>query len=183
MPPQLTSASPQESPDEGARPAQAPSVSPTHLPSVRTDLAPQQILRKLDAAARRGKLGGFTPGESGTGVGPAPLFTVRDIGTPFDGEVAATFAGGELAFTTRLYRRLPAIFAAILIVSVWPGVWLMESLMNVYWPSAGAYTWWWYVPLTVLTGPPAYLAAMKKSRGALHEDAVKVIESVEKALR
>ncbi len=176
-----THQSPQETPDEGARSAPTTPASP-HLPSVRTDLPPAEILRKLDAAARRGKLGGFTPGQPG-GAGDTPLFTVRDVGTPFEGEVAATLSGGELRFTTRLYRRMPMVLVIILIVSVWPGVWLMESLMNVYWPSVGKYTWWWYLPLTIISGPPAYFGAMKRSRAVLYEDAVKVIESVEKGLR
>jgi hypothetical protein len=153
--------------------------TPTSLPSVATDLPAGEILRKLDAAARRGKLAGFQAGDAG---GAGPLFTVRDVGTPFDGEVVARLADGRLTFTTRLYRKFPAIFAAILVLSVWPGVWLMESLMNAYFPSIGEYTWWWYVPLTVLSGPPAMIGALKKSRAMLHADAVGAVEAVGKAL-
>jgi hypothetical protein len=147
---------------------------------VRTELAPSEILRKLDAAARRGKLGGFTPGDAS---GHGALFTVRDVGTPFDGEVVATLGGGELSFAARLYPKMPAVFVILLVLSVWPGWWLMESLVNVYWPSVGTYTKWWYVPLTVLSGVPAFFSALKKSRVILREDAVKVVESVEKGLR
>lgn len=172
---------PQDPSGGGASPAHTPPG--TSLPNVRTTLSSDEILRKLDAAARRGKLAGFTPGSAASGEPGRPLFTVRDVGAPFDGEVVATHATGELAFHTRLFPRLPTIFAIVLIVSVWPGVVLMESLMNVYVPSLGKYTWWWYIPLTVVSGVPAMLGAMKKSRLALHDDALRVVESVDKALR
>src|SRR5690606_19911272 len=89
-----------------------------------------------------------------------------------------------LAFEIKLKPLFPAIFIALLIFTVWPGVWFTESMLETYLPDTWItnYVWWWYLATTVPFLPWAMWAAVKRSRATAREDAAKLIERIEKAL-
>lgn len=156
---------------------------PTHEWSavrVTTDLAPAEILRKLDGAARRGRLPGFRPG-------PDPcLFTVAAFGTPFDAEMHASASSTSgrttLTFRVRMQRRGPGIFLTLCVLAVWPGVWVTDSMLRSYIPSYQFPTWIWYLPITIVPLPFAWRRAMRRSRAEIAESTRLQIEQIAKDL-
>ncbi|MBX3403707.1 MAG: hypothetical protein KF699_09895 [Phycisphaeraceae bacterium] len=147
----------------------------------------EAIVARLDEAARRGKLPGFSAARSGRGGGAGgTLFTITDFGSPFESIMVATVvradSGTHLSFEVRLKPLMPAVFAAVLVVTVWPGVWLTDSLLRTYssWymslPDWATYAW--YLPLTVPFCPPAFMAAVRKSRAAAAAEARELIDKV-----
>jgi len=146
---------------EPSRPSPPP---PPHangaLPAVRTTLAPEEILDRLDRTARRGRLPGFQRGGRG-------LFSVEAHGYPFDAELIAREApaggqGRDLRFRVRMRRRLPLLFALVLAATVWPGVYFMDQLIPGEWGLPA--TWMWYLPLTILPLPWVWAALLRRSR-------------------
>lgn len=148
------------------------------LPGVRTALDPAKVRERLSAASRRGRLPGYQPGQSD------PLFLVAAFGHPFDGELAANArrdaSGTLLEFALRLGRRAPAVFAAALVLTVWPGVYFMDQLMIQFLPGArdAVPTAWWYLPLTVLPSPWAWALAIRKSRRSARDSAEAAIRKI-----
>lgn len=149
------------------------------LPMIETTLGPQAILERLETASRRGRLPGF---ERGNGA----LFDVAAHGQPFDGVLAARYeqAGpGEAArvrFTLRLLPGMPLAFAALLIFTIWPGVYFMDELIAQFIPG-----WWrpwvtyyWYLPLTVLPTPWIWRSVMRRARRTAREAAAATINKV-----
>jgi hypothetical protein len=161
----------------------------TKLAPVRTKLAAAAVVARLDALARRGKLAGFVPAKGGSG----DLFYASAFGTPFDGELVCRYetavqggsagaggsAGGTLVFHTRLKPTIPWVFFALLVLSVWPGVLLAESLMASYFPAGwSVWTWWWYIPLTLPTVPWGMWWGLKRSRALVHDEAHRVVRRI-----
>lgn len=145
------------------------------LPAVRTPLTPEEILSRLDQASRRGRLPGFVRG------GHGGLFAAAAFGQPFDKVLVATATpapggGTALAFRTKLLPKMPAVFAVILALTVWPGVRIMDQLIPASWGWIP--TWWWYIPLTVLPIPFAWRAAMRKSNASAAESARSAIDQI-----
>ena len=145
------------------------------------------IVARLDEAARRGKLPGFSAARSGCGDGAGGTrFTITDFGSPFESVRVATAVRADsdtrLSFQVRLKPLMPVVFAAVLVVTVWPGVWLTDSLLRTYssWymslPDWSTYAW--YLPLTVPFCPPAFLAAVRKSRAAAAMEAQELAAKV-----
>jgi len=139
------------------------------LPLVTTSLAPTEVVRRLDACARRGKLAGFEPGVNGE------LFSVAAFGEPIDYRLCVTArqsepAACELHFSLRVTRKLPIIFWVIAALTVWPGVWLTESMLSTYWNWYASLPTWityaWYLPLAVLPLPWLWARMLRKSRAA-----------------
>jgi len=162
-------------PQVGSRPM------PGTLPSVRTALGTDQVLARLDSAARRGRLPGFArcTGEN--------LFKVVAYGEPLDHDLFARAeghgaAGFTLHFSLRMLRKLPIIFWVMTAVTVWPGVWLTDSMLRTYFDWYRFATWMWYIPLTVLPIPWMWARWVGRSRTAAHESAVEQIASVAKEL-
>lgn len=143
------------------------------LPRLAVSLSGPELLRRLDALARKGKLPGYTPGATdGTG----PTFSCAAFGTPFDGRLEARLADGRLSFAARLKPLVPWLFSVFMVLSVWPGVLLAESLIATYFGSvAASWTWWWYMPLTAPATPWAIWWAIKRSRALVHDDAHRVV--------
>lgn len=137
---------------------------PSALPDVRTSLAAPEVVERLERLSKRGKLPGFARGSGQV------LFSVEAYATPFEGVVEAhaetTPQATLLRFSYRMLTRLPAIFAVICVLTVWPGVILTDSLMKTYFPAftESVPTAWWYLPLTVLPFPWMWMSWLKKSR-------------------
>jgi hypothetical protein len=150
------------------------------LPTIRTALGREAVLERLEKAWRRGKLPGFRA------VGPG-LFRAEAYGNPFPSELIATpsEADGalELRFTTRMVWKLPAFFAVVLLLSLQPGMWLTDSMLVTYsdWYYAHIETWWWYLPMWVLSVPWMWKAA-KKSRVGAQGEAHKAIAQIAKTI-
>ena len=99
------------------------------LPALTTGLGREEIVRRLDGAARRGKLAGFV---ARTGE---DLFEVEAYSAPFDHVLVARLAGGpegRLTFRLRMLRKLPLIYAVVLVLSLWPGLPLTHSMLVTY---------------------------------------------------
>src|SRR5689334_1427784 len=88
------------------------------LPCLATGLGREEILRKLDGAARRGRLAGFVA-RSGE-----DLFEVEAYSAPFEHVLVARADGTEPRLTFRLQtlRKMPLIFAVVVVLSLWPGL-------------------------------------------------------------
>ncbi len=146
---------------------------------VRTALGREEILRRLEKAWRRGKLPGFAPDGPG-------LFRAEAFANPFPSELIANATesdgGLELRFSTRMVWKMPAFFAVVLILTLWPGMPMTDSMLNTYWaPYQSIQTWWWYVPMWVLSLPWMWTSTKKSRRAALPE-AHKAVAAIAKAL-
>ena len=162
-------------------PVAAPSQpTNTPLPVLRTALDRDEVLKRLEQAWRRGKLPGFAPGGPG-------LFCAEAFANPFPSDLiaSATDADGalELRFTTRIVWKMPTFFAVVLILTLWPGLPMTESMLNTYWASSKDWIpmWWWYVPMWVLSLPWMWTST-KKSRKGVVPEAHKAIEAIAKAI-
>ncbi|MDX2148222.1 MAG: hypothetical protein SFZ23_11940 [Planctomycetota bacterium] len=119
------------------------------LPRVVTALTPDRVIQALDAQSKDGKLAGFRRVNS-----PTDLCAVAAFAEPFDREILISArpssSGCELAFRMRLLPRVPLIFALVIAFSIWPGVWLTDSMLTTYFEWYTIETWWWYLPLTIV---------------------------------
>ncbi len=158
------------------------------MPRLRTSLSTEDVRRRLDAAARKGRL----PGLHLEGTSDTELFEVREFGRPFESSLIAVRASragggadggadapGDIEFRVKLRPTIPWIFAIVLIVSIWPGIYLVDSMLRHYfsWYSS-IQTWWWYLPLTVPTSPWAIWSAVKKSRASAAAEAGAIIQKI-----
>lgn len=150
------------------------------LPEVVTDHSPEQICALLDSAAMRGKLPGYESSEA-----EGELFRIGDFGTPFEGVLSARYSAsageggaGRLRFEARLKPIMPVVFAVVLAATVWPGVWLTDSLLHTYFGWYNIPTWWWYLPLTVPFCPWVLWVAVKRSRASADAEGRELIGKV-----
>ena len=152
------------------------------LPSVETTLSPDEVKSRLTKLSKKGKLAGFEPSE------PSALCSVAAHGAPFDSKMLIRHDGDTLEFECVLLPMMPRIFVLLLIVTVWPGLPLTEGfLVSFDWYTGlmskiGIDTWHWYLPLTILPAPFAYLGAIKKSKQSAHKSALEAIEKVQSVL-
>lgn len=155
------------------------------LPALVVESSPQQIVERLETAARRGRMAGFE-----RGVDNGVLFKTAAFGGPFDGELAARAealpsGGTRLYFSTRMKQKTLWIFIIILVVSIWPGAPITKSLLASMVPSwrwLWETTYWWYLPLSIIGSPWSVWSAVKKSRQGIAESAVEMLGKVEKEL-
>lgn len=166
-------------------PPESPATSPapdlrTPLPRLPTTLRDDEIRSRLGQAARRGRLPGYKAAEPGTGA----LFTITDFGVPFESRLIARREPDAIAFDLKLKPLFPAIFAALLLFTVWPGVWFTESMLETYLPNTliTTWVWWWYMILTVPFLPWAMWAAVNKSRVSARAEAEKLRERISETL-
>ncbi len=151
---------------------------PGELPSIDTALDAGAVIDRLETLAKRGKLAGFRRVNGAS-------FGVSAFGTPFDREMIGTVDAGRVVFDLVWKRAMPTAFLVTLVVSVWPGVHLMDSLMNTWfgwYPNAFWVTCAWYIPLTALPAPWAWKVAMKRSRAGSDEHARETIDKIRDAL-
>lgn len=137
---------------------------------------------RLANASRRGRLAGYHAHER-----PSE-FHIRIFGEPFDrrlvGEVRPDASGSRVAFHLVTLRTLPIVFIVFAIFTVWPGVWLTDSMLETYYPPSKDWWWigWWYIPLTALPLPWAARKMWRKSQATAHSETAQAIERVEAAL-
>lgn len=153
------------------------------LPCVATGLGEAQVLERLERLARDGKLAGFR-------VLGARSFEVSAFGEPFDRRLVATLAQDgprtRLNLKAPLVARMPVIYALIIAVSIWPGVWLTHSMLSTYWNWYGRWpewvTWAWYMPLTVVPLFFMLPKMMRKSERACYEHAMEQVGKITEAV-
>ncbi|MCH7961772.1 MAG: hypothetical protein IIC49_05510 [Planctomycetes bacterium] len=150
------------------------------LAVIRTRLSADEILDRVGTLSQRGRLPGFAGGRDGV------LFVAMAFGRPFDRTLEARAVAGtdgtELRFTSRLNRGLPWAFIALTAVSIWPGVWLTDSLLRTYFDWYRFATWMWYLPVSVVPLPWAVRAIVRRSETAAAESARELIERIRAAV-
>jgi hypothetical protein len=149
----------------------------SELPTIPITIDAQSAVAKLRNRSKRGKLPGFddSPSEG--------IASVAAHGAPFDGTLYIHHEPSSLRFDAKLNKKIPAIFAVILVLTVWPGLPLTDSfLSNFLWYekllAKGLETWMWYVPTTILPLPFVWRTAIKKSRASIHAHALETIEKI-----
>lgn len=154
------------------------------LRAIDTPLLPQEIVEQLRVASRRGRLAGFDPKPPGGG-----LFAAVAHGHPFDSLLIGDYqsaggGGGRLTFRLLLQPKLPLSFAAILLLTIWPGVYFTDEVVAQLLPSLWRpwVTYYWYLPLTVLPMPWMWKTIMRRSRRATQEHASEAIKGIAKEI-
>lgn len=156
-----------------------PSPSASPLPSLESPLSPEAIIDRLDKLSKRGKLAGFAKGM------PPTLFEAAAFGNPFDYRLLALASpaspGTKLTFSLKLPPKVPIIYAIVIALSIWPGVWLTHSMLITY------FSWYklsmlgtcaWYMPITILPLPWMYKKQFVGSRLAAAADAAELIQKI-----
>ncbi len=151
------------------------------LPTIPTDRSQAEVFGSLLKMSKQGKLAGY-------GYADGDESAVADAhGTPFDSDLQIQVAEGAVRFSLKMRAKFPAIFAGLLIVTVWPGLPLTDSFMYSFeWyerlMGESIETWMWYLPLTVLPIPFVWKSAIKKSKASAHEHALETIEKIKAVL-
>jgi hypothetical protein len=146
--------------DPATAPAAASSPRGDGVPaSFWVPIGPAAIVERLSKRAKLGKLAGFRAVAPDSGAGAARRFTMPAGAGVYDHlltvRVTPEGEGSRLTFVLAMQRRVPTIAAAILVFSLFPGLWLTDSMLSSYsdWYSANVETWWWYIPMFLLTLP------------------------------
>jgi hypothetical protein len=165
-------------PEAIAQPASLPATpdAPAAMPSVATDLTPEAVLERLQTASRRGRLPGFRGCEAAGGC----LFIVAAHGYPFDADLLAAAEPGRLRFRLRMHRRMPVLFAVVLLATIWPGVYFMDELIAQFLPRLWRpwVTYWWYLPLTILPLPWVWKSLLRRSTTSTTASAHEAIRKI-----
>ena len=138
------------------------------LPPINSPHTSQEVVRRLESAAKKGRLPGFEAGGKG-----GELFSVDAFGQMMDYRLCAAAGpsalGTKIAFTLRAVRKVHMILAVMLIVTIWPGMWMTDSMIRS-WFTGYTYptyvTWAWYIPLAILPIPWMWWSGQKKSLAA-----------------
>lgn len=149
------------------------------LPVVQSPLSPEAIVERMDKLSKRGKLAGFAKGV------PPTLFEASAFGDPLEYRLLASAepetAGTRVSFALKLPAKIPLIYALVITLSIWPGVWLTHSMLITY------FSWYkltmtgtcaWYLPLTILPLPWMYKKQFVGSRAAALADATDLIQKL-----
>lgn len=127
--------------------------------------------------SQRGKLPGFAKTPSG--------FLALAYGWVYDFDLLGTVAGSagasRIGFSLRVKPKMPWVVAAVLALSVFPGVWITHSMLSIYfdwYPSELWKTCAWYLPLSILPIPWVWKTAMGRSRGEAEVSAHELIEKI-----
>ena len=141
----------------------------------------------LAKAGTRGRLPGFVA-QSGDS------FRVDCNAVPFEyrliGQIEDRKGVGSVV-RLRLVRRklMPIIFVIVIALSIWPGVWLTDSIMGVYWSAYSGWsaampwlTYAWYLPITVLPLPWMWRSFVRKSQSQAGESATKLLTAIQREL-
>lgn len=183
-PDSTTSSAPHAADDAPHAPPAADASSPPAAggalpPSLRTPLAPDAVLESLDRASRKGKLPGLRLDRA------ARSFSLSDFGRPFESVLTGTIApdsptaaGSRIHLNSRVKPTLPIIYAVILVVTIWPGILLTDSMLKLYFSWYTIPTWWWYLPLTVPFSPWAWWKAWKQSKASAAVEGAELVSTL-----
>ena len=152
------------------------------LPTLRCKLGAGAVLERLRTASKRGRLPGFREVPGG--------FAVELFGVPWDrelqGRVVESSVGGvdgaEVRWRRRDKRGMQALWAVVLVLSVWPGVVLADKFIPSDWGWIGTHVWHWYMPLTVVSNAWAWWWAVRKTEQTTLASAVEAVAIVGKEL-
>jgi len=137
-------------------------------------------MERLGALAKRGKLPGFEDRSEAELVSHSDThaFRVLVFGNPYDRELLGTIApAGEsssIELESRLLRKFPTIVIVVMVLALWPGVWLTDSMLATYfswYPNNFWITAAWYLPLTLLCIPVLWKQFSKSEAGCASETA------------
>jgi len=149
---------------------------------VRAPAPPVEAMRRLAAASKRGKLPGFERRAE-------TEFRALVYGEPFDREVVGRVRpegeGSVIALELRLMKKIPAIAIVTVIITIWPGVWLTDSLIQTYFASYPNEFWItaaWYLPITVLPLPWILRKVWRKSEAVACEELGKTMTRIARAV-
>jgi len=179
----ITMTTPETDPSAGAVETETPPASPIGTPPiVRAPIAPAEAMRGLDRASKQGNLPGFEQrGDD--------QFRALVYGEPFDRELLGTISGDangcKIDSQLRLLKKMPVLSIVLVVVSIWPGVWLTDSMIQTYWsgyPNSFWVTAAWYLPLTVIPLPWMLRSMWRKSEGIAREELVKTMAKIERAV-
>jgi len=154
------------------------------IPAFATELSAEEVRARLTKMSKRGKLPGYESNVESTQA----VASVVAHGTPFDSRLMLELCDGELRFSIKMTRLLPTIFAALLVVTIWPGLPLTDAFLSSFeWyarfeANTGIKLWYWYLPLTILPAPFMWVSALKKSRVSAHVSAIEAVEKMCKVL-
>ena len=151
-------------------------------PPIHAPMTPAEAIGRLDRASKQGKLPGFERrGDEG--------FRALVYGEPFDREmlsdVRADGDGCVIDCRLRLLKRMPTMAIALVAVSISPGVWLTDSMIQSYFPGYPDSFWVtaaWYLPLTVIPLPWMLRSMWRKSEGIAREELVKTVGRIVRAV-
>lgn len=137
-----------------------------------------EVLEAMRGLSKAGKLAGFAESKQTQ----SELFRVAAFAMPFDHELVAHArddAGKTLlAFAPKLLLKMPIAMIIVSVLSVWPGVWLTDSMIRTYFPSYDYNTNLWYIPLTVLSlvwyGIGSWRRSAREARESAHEAMLKI---------
>lgn len=146
-----------------------------HIATLHDASDASKAVARMSSLSKSGKLAGF---EKGSGSIHA---TFAAFGNPFDGYVEVSTAPDGLRFDLKMPKKMPMVFAAALVLSVWPGLPLTDAFLQGFgWYerlTSGAFqTWMWYIPLAAIPAPFALLTAIKKSRASAYLHAAETVE-------
>jgi hypothetical protein len=152
------------------------------LPRILAPIPPAEAMDRLSRASKRGKLPGFEQRDG-------DRFRTLVYGEPFDRELLGSIRPGaegcEIDLQLRLIKKMPVIMIALIVVSIWPGVWLTDSMIQTYFPGYPNSFWVtaaWYLPLTVIPLPWVMRRVWLKSEGVAREELGKAIDKIVRAV-
>ncbi len=158
---------------------EATGPNPNGLPIVESPFPPGEVMDRARQLSKRGKLPGFA-------AMSATEFRADAFATPFEHTLSCSIepsgSGSRLVFRAAMNKRMPWIYALLLIATVWPGVWVTDSMLKTYFSWYTIPTWWWYLPLSVIPLPWMGRSFMHKSRAPADASAREVITDIAAAV-
>ena len=158
-------------------------ADPQPLPALRAPLDAAAIVDRLSTASRRGKLPGFRA----TPEDPASPFVIEVFGKYIHRRMLVSLEAQPadhatvLRFRTRLRRTPIAVFWIVVVLSVWPGVALTDSLLATYfswYPREFWVTCAWYLPLAVIPIPWMWRTIWRQSAAIADAEARESIAKI-----
>lgn len=151
------------------------------LPEITAALPPGEVMERIRTGSKRGRMPGFREDRAEDG---SPRFATAIFGLWWDRELIATVrpegTGSRIGLARRDKRVIPAVIVAVLILSVWPGVILMDTFVPSSWGWIGTHVWWWYVPLTAISNVWAWVWAVRRTEIAMRASALEAIAAIVK---
>lgn len=146
--------------------------------TIQSPKSSQEIVSLLEKLAKKGKLPGF----ESQGIKDGGLFRVDAFGVALDYDLIAHSSthseGTELGFHLVSQRKFHIIMAISIVITIWPGMWMTDSMLRTWFTSYDFATWMWYVPLMILPLPWLWYSATQKSKKAAAEHAVEQLATI-----